>query len=395
MPNKICFVVQRYGLEVNGGAELLTRQFAEKMKDVFDITVVTTQAIDYQTWRNEYNEKETVINGVKVLRFPVDKERNLREFAAVNHEPYDGMSDSGEQEWIDKQGPYCPKMIDYIRNHKDDYDLFVFFTYLYYQTVMGIREVRDKAVLVPFAHDEPFLRIRKIGQVFKNIRGICFETEEERFLIRQRFNNFNVPYTMLGAGVDVPETVDSERFKKKYNLDNYIIYVGRIDVGKNCPEMFDSFLRYKEENPSDLKLVLMGKPVCEIPESEDIVSLGFVSDEDKFDGIKGSKLLLLPSEFESLSLVVLEAFQLHIPVVVNGKSPVLKGHCVKSNGGYWYGNYKEFSEDITDIINNPKLQKELGDNGYQYVYDNFRWEVICQKMKDFFEFVIKNMEKES
>ena len=116
----------------------------------------------------------------------------------------------------------------------------------------------------------------------------------KRGLSSGKYNNYRIPFKFGGAGVDVPEDVSGDRFKAKYNLTNYMIYVGRIDEGKNCPELFEHFRRFKQTHPSDLKLVLLGKPVIKIPDDKDIVSLGFVSEQDKFDGIAGPSSRVCP-----------------------------------------------------------------------------------------------------
>ena len=54
MREKIAFVNQRYGLEVNGGSELLCRQMAEKLSEIYDVEVITTCALDYVSWENHY-----------------------------------------------------------------------------------------------------------------------------------------------------------------------------------------------------------------------------------------------------------------------------------------------------------------------------------------------------
>ena len=147
--------------------------------------------------------------------------------------------------------------------------------------------------------------------------------------------------------------------------------------------MFRYFLEYKKRRPdSRLKLVLMGKPVCEIPKHDDIISLGFVSEEDKFSGISGAKCLVLPSRFESLSISVLEAMTLSVPVIVSGICEVLKGHCIKSNGGLYYMNYFEFEGILDYIFSHDAEYAQLRRNAEAYVEKNYRWEVIMRNFSD-------------
>ena len=54
----LAFVVQRYGLEINGGAELHCRWVAEHMARHWDVEVLTTRAHDYITWADHYPDGE-------------------------------------------------------------------------------------------------------------------------------------------------------------------------------------------------------------------------------------------------------------------------------------------------------------------------------------------------
>lgn len=387
MKSKICLVVQRYGLEVNGGAELHCRQLAEHLLTCYnDVHVITTKAIDYMTWKNEYKNDEEVINGVVVHRFAIDKERKINEFNVINARFLNNnLPESMEQEWMDKQGPYCPKAIKYIENSKDDYDAFIFFTYLYYTSVMGIPKVSEKAIVIPTAHDEPFLKMKIFRNVFLRPRSFFFNTEEERKLIQSKYANQYIPSAIGGVGVEIPLDVCGSRFMEKYNLEQYVIYVGRIDEGKNCNQLFRYFQEYKKRNHSDLKLVLIGKAVIDIPKSDDIISLGFVDDRDKYDGIAGSTMLVLPSEYESLSMVVLEAMSLQKPVVVYGKCSVLRGHCVKSNGALYYNNYFEFEGEINYVLTHDEEIRIMCQNAKKYVEDNYQWDRIIERLSSLIE----------
>ena len=391
MKKKIAIINQRYGLEVNGGSELYSRQIAEKLIAKYDVEVLTSCAVEYVKWSNYYNEGVEQINGVTVRRFKTLHEREPKAFSALDSmmlsNPH--IEEEISEQWIEHMGPYCPELVEYVDKHQDEYEAIIVVTYLYYTAVKSIVRIKNKAIFIPTAHQEPFIHFDMYKKVFGAADAYVFLTDEEKDLVHSIFHNEDVPYEVMGVGVEVPEVVDSERFKKKYNLDNYLIYVGRIDEGKDCPRLFKYFLEYKRRVKSDLKLVLMGKAVCDIPKSPDIISLGFVSEEDKFDGIKGAKALILPSKFESLSISVLEAMTLSVPVIVNGICDVLKGHCVKSNGGLYYKNYFEFEGCINYMMEHPEEYAIMCKNARKYVEDYFQWDDIMKKFDSIIERVGK------
>lgn len=383
MKKKIAFVVQRYGIEINGGSEQYCRQVAERLSDYYDVEVLTTCAIDYYEWTNKYDEGIYDINGVRVRRFSVERRRNIEEFDALsskvyNHRGFDSLPD--EIRWMELQGPYCPRLIDYIKAHRQSYDVFIFMTYLYYTTYFGLQQVPERSMLVSTAHDEPPAYLDIFYPLFHLPRKMIYLTEEEKSFVNKKFNNGYKPSDVVGIGIDVPEDVDGERFREKHKIyDDYIVYVGRIDKSKGCDELFDYFIRYKAEHRSDLKLVLMGKPAMEIPSHRDIIPLGFVSEQDKYDGIKGSKLLVLPSYFESLSMSVLESMALSVPVLVNGRCDVLRGHCIRSNAGLYYTNYYEFAECLKLLLERQKLYEKMGQNAKIYVDSSYTWDRVMGK----------------
>ena len=391
MKKKIAIINQRYGLEVNGGSELYSRQIAEKLIAKYDVEVLTSCAVEYVKWSNYYKEGVEQINGVTVRRFKTLHEREPKVFSALDSmmlsNPH--IEEEISEQWIEHMGPYCPELVEYVDKHQDEYEAIIVVTYLYYTAVKSIVRIKNKAIFIPTAHQEPFIHFDMYKKVFGAADAFVFLTDEEKDLVHSIFHNEDVPYEVMGVGVEVPEVVDSERFKKKYNLDNYLIYVGRIDEGKDCPRLFKYFLEYKRRVKSDLKLVLMGKAVCDIPKSPDIISLGFVSEEDKFDGIKGAKALILPSKFESLSISVLEAMTLSVPVIVNGICDVLKGHCVKSNGGLYYKNYFEFEGCINYMMEHPEEYAIMCKNARKYVEDYFQWDDIMKKFDSIIERVGK------
>lgn len=384
---KLCVVVQRYGLEINGGAEDYCRIYCEQLNSRFELEVVTSCAADYVDWANYYDEGVADVNGVAVRRFPVLKPRS-EDFGQLCEEIYANRTHtvSDGYNWVEAQGPYCPGLVDYLRENHDGFDVFLFMTYLYYPTVFGLREVADKSVLIPFAHDEPTIYIAAFREVFTSPAGIIFNTPEERSFVHGLFHNEKIPSIMTGIAVDIPES--SDRHTAPPVDTPYILYMGRIDVFKGCDKLFEYFDSFKKRmakqgKPCDLTLVLTGKEFMPVPKRSDIISLGFVSEEEKYDVLSGCELLVLPSLYESLSIVVLDAMAHSKPVLVNGSCEVLKGHCLRSEGGLYFTDEDYFCECLELLMDNPSLRDGMGRNGRRYVMKNYRRHTLLERTVSF------------
>ncbi len=373
---KIAFVCGRYGPEVNGGAEAYCRQLAEKLTAYYDVTVYTTCAVDYKSWKNEYAPGEAELAGVHVRRYPNERIRKRIPFALfsryVMHVPF--HSAGAEEKWIDAQGPFSPALIKALERERGEYAAVLFMTYLYYPTVRGIRVCPEKAVLIPTVHDERPVYLRCYDRVFESPKAIAWNTPEEKAFAEKRFPRIrSIPGEMTGIGVDLPAG-DLPEIPEELRGEKYLLYAGRIDRSKGCGEMFEYFLRFRREQPEKVKLVLIGKPVMEIPRHPDIIPLGFVSEEMKFALMGQAAALTLFSPFESLSMVVLESMAMGRPVLVTGKSEVLKGHCVRSGAGISFATYEEFASGLRRILEGG--EESRSEAGKRYVRENYCWEQI-------------------
>ena len=389
--SKIAFVVQRYGIEVSGGGELLCRQVAEQLSSDFEIEVLTTCAQDYITWENAYPPGRSIVNGIPVYRFPSVRTREAgfgKRSARLFGHPHT-LQD--EWEWLHAQGPVAPALLRYIADHHFEYDAFVFFTYIYYPTALGLRLVSDRALLVPTAHDEPPIYLNIYQSLFHSPRAILYNTFEERQFLENLFGVEYIPGEVVGVGIDTPAHVDPAAFRRRYGVDTpYLVYVGRVSHSKNCAELLDYFVRYKADHPGPLTLLLVGRVEIHIPEREDIISVGFISDKDKFDAIAGAELLLMPSKLESLCIAFLEGLALGVPVLCNGASPVLRGHCLRSDAALYYLDYPEFEASLELLLSERRLRTLLGKRGKRYVRSNYTWERVLDKYRRLLTEVIQN-----
>jgi glycosyltransferase involved in cell wall biosynthesis len=383
----VAIVVQRYGLDINGGAELHARYVAEHLASHVSVDVLTTCARDYVSWRNELAPGEERLNGITVRRFPVTQERTPEDFGTQSKIVFEQPHSIGDElRWLDSEGPTSPALIRYLRDHRTDYDFFIFFSARYYHAYHGFRAVADRAVLVPTAERDGAIGLGVFGPMFRGVRALMYNSFEERAMIQAASRNTEVPHVVVGVGSEVPARTAPERFREKFGLKGrFIIYVGRIDANKGCAQLFDYFLRFSEWSSGELTLALVGKSIIPIPDHPRIRHLGFLDDADKFDGIAASDALVMPSFFESLSMVALEAWALGKPVLANGKCDVLKGQCLRSNAGLFYESMEEFYETLALLQTHRTLAAGLGTNGRAYFLRHYAWPVIERKYLDMFQ----------
>lgn len=384
---KIAFVVHRYGLDVNGGAEYHCRVLAEHMVSRFDVEVLTSCARSYTPWDNFYREGMQTINGVVVHRFPVEKIRDDIFLEELSRKV--GTGDKAvEEEWISQIGPYCPSFLSFLEENADQYEAVIFFTYVYYFTVKGVGLHLKNSILLPTAHDDTMIHLPIYREVFNAPKAILYNSVEEKEFIIENFHTESKPSRLTCVGIDIPE---GKKYRMPEGLDqyknNYIVYAGRVCSGKNFNELNRDFIEYKRRNPSQLKLIVVGKidAGMSLTYSEDIIYTGFVTEEEKQAIFQNAKLLVMPSLYESLSLVILESMAVKRPVFVNGRCAVLKGQCIRSNAGLYYMNYLEFEAGLNYILANKEAYEQMCSNGYHFVKNNYSWDKIVADISSLIE----------
>lgn len=439
---RIAFIVQRYGSEVLGGSEQLCRLLAERLAIQHDVEVLTTCARDYVTWKNEYPEGSDRVRGVTVRRFATARTRDIESFNRYSEWIFaNPHTRDDEMEWLKQQGPWCPALLDHLRRQHQQYDVLIFFTYLYATSVLGTEINPGRSVLVPTAHDEPAIKLGIFKDLFNRVAALCYLTESERQFVQRQFLDRPLLEELIGVGIDIPqqqpyprmpipleeesagngdsngesgetakagsgpEASDADSrteddhstrefpshllergsvFRRRHRLYGPLaLYGGRIDPGKGCEELIEYFSSYVREG-GDATLALMGVKLMALPEEPFIRFAGLLSDGERLQALGAATVVICPSPYESLSLLALEAMSVGTPVLVNARSAVLVEHCVRSNGGLWYADRNEFIECLNLLMSDARLRAALGRNGRDYVRRNYRWEVVLGKYERIF-----------
>jgi glycosyltransferase involved in cell wall biosynthesis len=377
---RIAFVVQRYGIEILGGSEYHCRLIAERMAALHEVDVLTTCARDYITWTNEYPAGVEQINGVSVRRFANSRARDIDAFNSYSdwifHNPH---TREDEMSWLEQQGPWCPALLEHVAARAQSYDAVIFFTYLYAPTVLGLEIAADRSILVPTAHNEPAIHLEIYRRVFTLPRAIAFNTPVEKSFLQATFEMSLVAEDTVGCGVDLSmftrSTGDRHGGVPK---GPFLLYGGRIDPGKGCDELLEFFDAYKEDG-GPATLVLMGAKLMPLPDVPWVRYAGLLSEADRLRMLEAAAIIAVPSPFESLSLLTLEAMALGNPVLCNGRADVLVDHCRRSSAGLFYSTCEEFVESTHLLLANRSLRVAMGRNGQRYVSANYSWDVIMRK----------------
>jgi glycosyltransferase involved in cell wall biosynthesis len=379
---KLAFVVQRYGADIAGGSEAHCRQLARHLAVRHDISVLTTCARDYVSWQNVFPAGESFDGAVRVIRFEVARERRMKDFAQLTDEVLDGATRDQEVDWFLENGPMVPSLLDHLRQHGSTYDLVLFWTFRYYPSFFGLPLVADRAILVPTAEEDAVVTLGVLEEFFRRPAGYLFMTPEEEAIVSARAGRPLQPAATIGIGIDPVETPGNTRAL----LDShgvpaeFVLYLGRVDRNKGCHTLLDYFQDYAARD-TGLSLVLAGPAKMQIPLHRRIHALGYVSDQLRTALLTQALALIVPSPYESLSIVLLEAWNHGVPAVVNEFCKVLRGQVRRADGGLYYRSSREFTEAMRFLRAHPRERLALGASGLAFVGREYRWPTVLARVE--------------
>lgn len=379
---RIAFVIQRYGEEVSGGAERHCRLLAERLAVRHHVEVFTTRALDYLEWANHYPEGTTEVRRIPVHRFGVRRRRDLKAFAAASDLVFEEAHTRADEEaWVRANGPDSPDLLRAVAGAGERFDRFFFYCYRYAHSYLGLPPVRDRALLVPTAEEDPAIRLGIFRDFFRQPRGIVYLTPEERALV-ERAAGGPTEGEIVGTGLEAPPPDAAVDFAARHRLERpFVLYLGRIDRNKGCPALFSWFQRFSAASRVEVDLVLAGTAALPIPEHPRIRHVGVVSEAEKAAALRQCRLLVMPSLYESLSIVVLEAWRSGVPVLANARCKVLEGQCRRGNGGLYYASYAEFAAALELLLQHPDLGRRLGAQGRAFVERECDWERVLSRVE--------------
>lgn len=396
MNYKIAIVTPWFGKELKGGAEQLSWQIAQRFNKCseIDVEVLTTCSKSFlENWfANYYDEGLDEEEKIKVRRFKVNTKQPIHfgrlNETIINHDlskNYSPVSVHDENLFIN-ENINSDNLVKYLKSNKDNYDAFIFLPFLYGVIVNSIEVVKEKVIIQPCLHDEGYAYLNHIRKNFLDSKRILFNSSGEFEIAKKIYGPSILSKSrIIGSGIELEE----EKFDKIYNPlveGDYLFFIGRRDKTKNTYYLIDVFTQYVRKTGKKIKLVLAG--VGELPQNLDdcIVDLGLVSEEEKYNLISNCKAMINPSENESFSRIIYEAWFALKPVIVNKKCLATYLALKESGNSGWAFDSKENLFEIFDellMLSKDEL-KSLSQKGKKYTQFITTWDNIISRYIDVF-----------
>jgi glycosyltransferase involved in cell wall biosynthesis len=382
---RIGLVPARFGEGMVGGAEIVLHQMARRLQDRgWDVEILTTTAMNHHTWESELPAGTSVSeDGLTVHRFPAvfqqTEERQKLEAAILAGHP---ISIADQQRWMNG-GMRSPELFHHLLDHGDDYRALIFTPYPSWLAFACSALLPERSILWTCLHDEPYAYLELFQPMFTGVAGLLLQTEPEHALAH-RVAELG-PHALVGCGVEIPQSYDPDGFRKRYGIEGrFLLYAGRREGAKGWEVLLDQLARATERRDLPFSLVTMGGGDVNPPEwfKDKVIDVGFLPDDERDNAFAAADAYIQPSRYEAFSRTIMEAWLAGTLVIGNGGSEVVADHCARSGAGLVYEDELELEEALVFLAEAPEAAADIAANGRAYVIDNYRWEVVLDKVED-------------
>ena len=184
---------------------------------------------------------------------------------------------------------------------------------------------------------------------------------------------------------------------KKNTKENYILYVGRLSYRKGLFDLLDCAKHICQNYNISFFLVGKGelegklrKKIKDEKLQDKIILLGHVNREELIQLYQDGKIFVLPSHYEGLPTVLLEAMSCGLPVVSTSVSG-----CVEVVKHMYNGlliparSPKSMSEAIALLLEDYKLSIKLGENARKTIQERFTWDSISDRIEKCYKLALE------
>jgi glycosyltransferase involved in cell wall biosynthesis len=395
----ITIVSPWYGPDTTGGAETQARSLARALHALgvaVRVWASTGRDSFHPGEEHHYPAGSSELDGIPLWRFPPTPadERGIPHFFRQRPDllpPLDGFAPHELQLLGSLLGSdHLYEAVLQAVTEERDQTRFIFIPYAFPTSFWGALLAREQSFLLPCLHDEPYARYVTYRYLFQQVRGVLANSHPEAELARRLYGLSDQQLHVPGEGIDLSPRGDGAAFRQCHELPDclpLLLYVGRRDASKNIPLLLSYSREYWARRGFPFRLLLAGRGDVPIPSRLDarrcpdapLLDLGYISEQEKHNACAAADLFVLPSLYESFSIVLMEAWLQGTPALVHRDCNVTADHCQRSGGGLMFGDFGTFAAALDLLLARPTLRQTLGARGHAYVLATCDWEGVARR----------------
>jgi len=388
---RIAILTPWYGQECTGGAEMLARELAQRLSERDAVTVLTTTSRSFlHEWDKDYHKPGRFRDGnYDVVRFRV-RRRNSEAFAANNEQllglprhRWPEISRYGiRTDFFLDESINSPELEAHVKRQGGAwYDAILALPYLYGVVVNAIKTAQAPIHLIPCLHDEAYARIPRIEDAMHRAKTLLFNSAGEAELALRLYGPGILEKSYV-IGTGIPPAYEPALTSPIEG--RYYLYLGRREPEKGVDLLVGAF-RHHRYNGSrrEVKLVLAGPGERSYDDAEGgIRDLGFIDEATKARLLKDALALLQPSQNESYSRVLMEAWRENVPVVAHAECLATATAVLESKGGLLAATGDEWAAALRALEEmEPAERRRIGALGAQYAAEHSDWDKAISRLR--------------
>jgi glycosyltransferase involved in cell wall biosynthesis len=225
---------------------------------------------------------------------------------------------------------------------------------------------------------------------------IVLANEEKRWCVERNIPEQKIEKIPVGVSEKSFLKYSFEDIKIKYDLRDYILYLGRIHIYKGILELLKAYYVLLKRY-TDIDLVLVGPDDGYLKEIMNFVNdfklsrvkwLSVLSEEEKYKIISGCKFLVLPSKYELQGIVLVEAMAQGKPVIATNVGGIpdfvkdgVNGFLVN------YGDVETLANLMLILLTDDNLREKMGENA-RITAEEYQWDKIIDKYEKVYKEVL-------
>ncbi|MBA4336489.1 hypothetical protein C0416_01810 [bacterium] len=250
------------------------------------------------------------------------------------------------------------------------------------------------AFLYPENHNKKAVLIEKLtlGVALKKVKKVLSVSENTKKDLIKKFgikeSLIDIIHNSASDSYGVIEEDQCEALREEKNLPKEFIFsVGTIEPRKNYTTLIEAYSKIKAHHPN-VKLVIAGKKgwksenvfkkISELDLKEDVIFLGYVTEEELAKIYNLATIFAYPSIYEGFGIPPLEAMKCGCPVITSNISSLPE---VVNDAAILVDpvSVEDLKNALHQLLSDPAMQENLKEKGFAQC-DKFSWEISARKL---------------